>query len=81
MSLKKVSYTTLIISIIVAIVVAILVYANIGRIFSPINRELPFPQQYNIAVGDILTLTGVIVADGDLRFYTHTIQTEDYGIV
>jgi hypothetical protein len=41
--------------------------------------QLSIAQKYNIAVGDPITVTGTIAADGDLRFYTHSIQTDMYG--
>jgi hypothetical protein len=82
MTQKTVSYPILFISIAGAALAAILLYAGLSNLsFSGEPEVASILELQWREVGDDIALTGVIVSDGDLRFYTHTLDHDEYGIV
>lgn len=78
---KTVSYSTWIIGIIIAAVIAVVIYSNINRSQNAEPEQITILEQHDREIGDNISLTGTMESDGDLRFYTHTIQTENYGTI
>lgn len=69
-----------IVSIAIIAIIALVRYTTSSS--RPVPEFLPsIAEQYDISIGDQITLTGEIQSDGDLRFYTHSIQTQAYGRV
>lgn len=61
-------------------IIALVRYATSSS--RPVPEFLPsIAEQYDISIGDEITLIGELQSDGDLRFYTHSIQTQEYGRV
>lgn len=80
---KWVSIATLIISIIAVVILTLIVSAKWDNILEWIWVEIQSEDEIsdvNLSIWDDVELTGVIVSDGDMTNYTHTITTE-YGIV
>jgi len=44
-------------------------------------EQITILEQHNREMGETVSLTGTIESNGDLRFYTHTIQTTEYGAI
>lgn len=81
MTTKTVSYPVLFASIGWAILISILVYAGLSNMSSSDAEQLTTLESQWWEAGEEISLTGVIVSDGDLRFYTHTINHPIYGIL
>lgn len=81
MTPKTVSYPVLFASIIGAALVAILLYIWLTNLSSSDPQQDTILETQWWEVGDSISLTGVIVSDGDLRFYTHTIDHTEYGLL
>lgn len=81
MTQKTVSYPVLFASIAGAALVAILLYIGLSTM-SPSQTQQPTGLESQWwETGDEISLTGVIVDDGDLRFYTHTLTHPEYGVL
>ena len=78
---RAISYTMRIVSIIVVMILTIVIYRSIdnSRTVPPIQQTIR--EQYDLQIGDNITLNGLIVPDGDMGSYTHTIVDEFYGVV
>lgn len=81
MTQKTVSYPVLFASIAWAALLAIILYISLSTLSSSQNEPATTLQAQWWEKGDDVSLTGVIVSDGDLRFYTHTLDHTEYGIV
>lgn len=81
MTPKTVSYPVLFASIIGAALVAILLYIWLTNLSSSDPQQNTILETQWWEVGDSISLTGIIVSDGDLRFYTHTIDHTEYGLL
>jgi hypothetical protein len=77
---KGVSWVTFFIVMITTVVVTFIVYQNIDNIKDLFNRGVDQGQDENgLYVGDSVQLVGVLANDGDIRTYSHTMDTSEYG--
>lgn len=81
MTQKTVSYPILFISIAGAALVAILLYIGLSSMSPANSDQFTTLEMQGWEAGDDVSLTGVIVSDGDLRFYTHTLTHAEYGLI